>query len=485
MKIYKLIKYSLFSLFALTAVNSCGDDFLDRKPLGVATDGELNVGGAETKIFGLYSQLRTEGGVSDWTRYWFQSIRSDDAMKGSIPADAAAMGNVMDHFQYSATEGIPASNWNGHYSLIYACNDVIDEISQHTNPDAATLSNLGEAKALRAWAYFDLRRDYGEVPLVLNKISNPQDAIKAKSTIAEVDAQIKQDLSEAVEHLPESWTQVGRITKGMANSYLAKLALYQKNWAEALAKSEAVINSGKYSLYPSYANLFTSAGDNGSESIFEVQLARINKTNYSNNYWESQGVRGSGTWDLGWGFNVPTQNLVDAYEADDPRKAATILFSGQNDGFGNTVPESPPLAQPYWNKKAYSDPARRATEGESKNHWTNIKLMRYADVLLMAAEAANELGQSAKALQYLNMVRARVAMPAVVAVGQADIRNAIKHERRVEFAMEGERFYDLVRWGDAETVLGSLGYQTRNQHYPIPQGAIDQSGGVLKQNPNY
>ncbi|SMP11585.1 RagB/SusD family nutrient uptake outer membrane protein [Chryseobacterium profundimaris] len=482
MKISTIIKYSFLTAISFISLSSCSDEFLDRKPLGIATEGEAGIGGAEARIFGLYSQLRTEGGVTDWTRHWFQSIRSDDAMKGSIPADASAMGNIMDNFQYSKTEGTAVANWNGHYKLIFACNSVIEDIETIQNPDAATLINLGEAKAMRAFAYFDLRRDYGEVPLIIKKVVNPQDEIKAKSSVAEVDALIKSDLQFAASVLPTDWaSQKGRATRGMALSYLAKLALYQKSWGEALAFAETVINSNVYSLFPSYATLFTDAGDNRSESIWEVQFARINKVNYSNNYWESQGVRGSGSWDLGWGFNVPTSNLVNAYEPGDTRKNATILASGGPEG----VPSSLSSIQPYWNKKAYTDPTRRLQEGENKNHWTNIKLMRYADVILMAAEAANETGNTAKAITYINLIRTRASLPNTLATTQAQLRDVLKQERRVEFGMEGERFYDLVRWGDAVTVLGPLGYQDRNKYFPIPQTAIDKAQGVLIQNPNY
>jgi hypothetical protein len=271
---------------------------------------------------------------------------------------------------------------------------------------------------------------------------------------------------------------------------LAKLYLYQGNWKKSLEKSEEVINSGQYDLANSYANLFTEAGDNSIEAVFEVQFLRTGSVNYSNNYWESQGVRGSGTWDLGWGFHVPTINLINAYESSDPRKDATILTSGQSDGYGLTVPASPPLAQPYWNKKAYTTPSIRTGFGENKNHWINIKILRYADVILMAAEAANEDGNTGAAATYLEKIRSRARgantgiLPAVTG-GQSTLRTAIKQERRIEFAMEGERFYDLVRWGDASSVLSGLGYQDKNKYYPIPQTAIDQSGGVLIQNPNY
>lgn len=464
---------------SVMALNSC-NDFLDREPLGVAIDGDLPVGGLEEKTFGLYSKMRTQDGVTNWNRYWFQSIRSDDAAKGSSAGDASDIGALLDNFQYSKTHYMGSNNWNGHYSLIYDCNYIVETVKSQNLTDAGSIINDAEARAMRAFAYFDLRRDFGEVPLVLNIINTPQDAIKAKSTIAEVDAQIKSDLEFAAANLPSTFLAqyMGRATKGMANAYLAKLALYQGNWSEALSKAEMVINSGVYQLHGDYTKLFSEEGDNSKEVIWEVQFARISGVNYSNNYWESQGIRGSGAWDLGWGFNVPTSNLIGAYEVGDLRKGGTILVEGTTDGFGLTLPTG--LDQPNWNKKAYSTPSIRTSYGENKNHWTNIKLMRYADVLLMAAEAAFQTGNVTKATTYINMVRNRAGLPNTTAT-----LTAIKQERRVEFGMEGERFYDLVRWGDATSVLASKGYQDKHKHFPIPQTAIDQSGGVLVQNPNY
>jgi hypothetical protein len=279
--------------------------------------------------------------------------------------------------------------------------------------------------------------------------------------------------------------------------------LYRQNWAGALAKAEEVISSGQYDLYKQgtrfhpYFEFFTEAGENSSESIFEVQMyANANGSlRYNNNHNEVQGVRGSGEWDLGWGFNVPTANLIASYEAKDPRSTSTILYSGAPDSaYGRTVPPSPPLAQLYWNKKVYSDPVRQLATGDQKSPWLNVRLMRYADVLLMAAEAANEVGGAAnttKALNYLEMIRARARngnnaiLPRITTTDQAQLRAAIQRERRAEFGMEYERFYDLVRWGLAQSVLGPAGYQARNRYYPIPQTAIDKSGGVLKQNPDY
>lgn len=478
---------SLLAVVSLTILNSCNDDeFLDRKPLGTAAEGDLTAGGFEEKAFGLYGKMRTQAGIADWDRWWFQSIRSDDAKKGADPGGEANRGNIMDGFAYSPTEF--ATNWDGHFSLIYACNDLIYDVDNSEKSDPGTLINKAEATAIRGLSYFELRRDYGEVPIILNKIVSPSDAIKAKSPIADVDAQIIKDLEFAAANLPLSWPAYpGRATSGFANSILAKLYLYQGNWAKALEKSELVINSGAYALFNSYETLFKEQGDNCTEAVFEVQFLRQDGVNYSNNYYESQGVRGSGVWDLGWGFNVPTDNLINAYEAGDPRMNSTILFEGEDDGYGTTIPSG--LDQKYWNKKAYSTPSYRAGQGTGKNYWFNVKIIRYADVILIAAEAANELGNATKAAGYVNQIRARArgntagVLPDVPADG--NLKNAIKHERRIELAMEGERFYDLVRWGDAASVLGPLGYQDKNKYYPIPQTAIDQSNGVLIQNPNY
>lgn len=485
-------KFWMIAVAALGVFSSCNDDeFLDKIPAGQAVEDELSVGGFDTQAFGLYAKFRTQGGIADWSRYWFQSIRSDDAAKGSTVTDAAGFGTIFDAYQYSAVEGFAASNWSGHFNLIYDCNDLILDVDDSGDTGEGTLINKAEAMAFRALCFFELRRDYGEVPLVLNRVESPIDAVKPKASISDIDAQIMSDLQYAIEHLPTSWPAYpGRLTKGMAQSLLGKLHLYRQEWTQALTQFEAVISSGNYGLYGNFSELFLQKADNSVESIFEVQFTRIAGVNYSSNYWESQGVRGSSTWDLGWGFNVPTEALVNAFEPGDPRKAATILYSGQDDGYGNIVPEAPPLAQPYWNKKAYTLKSERDSYGENKNHWANIRIIRYADVLLMAAEAANESGQTAVATGYLNQVRARArgntgTLPDVTSGDQGVVRAAIKQERRVELALEGERFYDLVRWGDAVSVLGGLGYQDKNKFYPIPQGVVDESQGVIAQNPNY
>lgn len=332
-------------------------------------------------------------------------------------------------------------------------------------------------------------------------------------------------MNVAVQYLPLNWdqngvnTHPGRLTSGAAKTLWAQTFLFRKNWAQVVALCNDVISSGQYQLMPHFKDIWqdglNGAGKNGPESIFEEQsYVGPNQTPWLGTQWgTSQNVRQGGadvSWNLGWGWNVPTQHLVSQWDSTDPRKAETILYSGQFDGgastggYGATLPPYNPgvaLDQPYWNKKVYSDPAMRAYTGQINSSggadWINHRILRYADVLLMLAEASNELGDGATAEAMLEQVRARArdgngsVLPHIAFVSKDQMRTAIKNERRWEFAMEGYRFYDLVRWTpatdgiDAPSVLGSLGYQAKNALYPIPQPAIDLSGGVLVQNPDY
>ena len=481
--------------------------YLDRKPLGQAINGDVSGGGAQSQVFGLYSATRLWG-MTGLAFLTLHAARADDNFN-STAGDGSDQQDIADNFNYVKDHWSLNSLWDDHFTFVAQATAIVHDVDSAFSDDPASIVNEAEARFLRAYAYFDLVRDYGEVPIIKNKVYKPSDAIVAKSTIDEVYAFIDEDLQYAIAHLPVSWPTeyLGRATVGAANALQAKTYLYRRNWASALGSAEAVINSGVYSLDPSYSHMFTETAENGSESIFEIQNYENANGSigadgaYSNGLPVYQAVRGAGDWNLGWGWNLPTATLVNsAYEAGDPRKGATILESGQPDNvfggptYGVTLPAS---GTPYWNKKVYSDPVRRAATGDKGANWLNTRIIRYADVLLMAAEAANELGNSATALQYLEMVRARARegnaaiLPPVVSTDQNVIRTAIKKERRVEFAMEFERFYDLVRWTpasdgiDAPTVLGPLGYKAINKFFPIPQEAIDKSNGVLVQNPDY
>lgn len=501
----------LVAIPLLTVLGSC-KKFLDRKPLTATLD-DLNQGGLEGQIFGLYSNLRTTyGGVSSLPYLALHGFRSDDSEKGSDPSDGAEWSAPMDQFQYDRSFGGVFSYWEDHYALINLANTALQFADSLNLTDPSSIINVAEARFFRAFAYFDLVRTFGDIPKIDFRVYNASQAIVPKSPAAEIYALIDADLEFAAANLPPNWVvgndnkYPGRLTSGAARTLHAEAHIFRGNWAQTLALTQAVINSQQYSLLGTYHMIFKDAGENSSESIFEVQayVSPNGAQRAGSIYATTQGVRASTAsgWNLGWGWNTPTDALVNSYEPGDPRKNATILFSGQSDdptygGYGRILPEAQPtgpLPRKYWNKKIYADPAYRASTGLSDNpEWINQRLLRYADVLLMAAEAANEIGGAANeqlAEDLLEEVRSRAraglnVLPPVAFVDKAQMRAAIKRERRAEFGMESDRFFDLVRWGDAVSVLGGLGYQHKHRFYPIPQTAIDRSGGVLIQNPEW
>jgi starch-binding outer membrane protein, SusD/RagB family len=476
--------------------------FLDRKPLGQASADDIKQGGVEDKLLGLYSATKNWG-MTQLPFITAHASRADDDLI-STPGDGN--DDYIDKFNYTKDYWLLDPLWDDHLGFIAQASGVIKDVDSVNikEPNPVNAINKAEASFLRAYAYFDMVRDYGGVPKIDFKVYQAEQANLPRSTAAEIYSLIDADLQYAIQNLPVSWDAnfAGRVTKGTANALQAKAHLYRQNWPAALASAEAVITSGKYALLPNFADVFTEQNENSTETIFAIQNYENENGSVGGNSeyscWSAgyQGVRGSGQWDLGWGWNIPSQGLVDTvFETNDPRKGQSILFSGKkddyliNDGkYGNALP---PSIWPYFNKKVYTDPKRRTATGDKTGTWLDMIIIRYADVLLMAAEAANESGNTTKALNYLEQVRKRARngsttiLPEITSTNQAVIRKAIKQERRVEFALEFERFYDLVRWGDAVTVLGPLGYKPKNALLPIPQGAIDKSQNKLTQNPGY
>ncbi|MEO7311864.1 MAG: RagB/SusD family nutrient uptake outer membrane protein [Chitinophagaceae bacterium] len=521
MKINKKITIGLLAALPLAFTLSGCEKFLDRKPLTATLD-DLNQGVLESQSFGLYNTLRTNAGFSTLPWIDFHSVRDDDAQKGSSATDGAEINTEFETFQYSKDDWAPNTYWNDHYNMINLANKEIFFSDSLKATDATSLRNVGEALFFRAYAFFELVKTYGDVPLINFYFTKATDGIKPKSPAADIYAQIDKDLTLAVQYLPVNWSvggtniYPGRITRGSANTLWAQSYLYRQNWARTAAICNQVIASGQYSLATNFPDIWkdglNGAGKNGPESIFEMQCnVGLNGTaNNGENWGTCQNVRQGGAtnvWNLGWGWNVPTSKLETAWDNADPRKRQTILYSGQYDGgapqggYGATLPPFSPgtgLDQPFWNKKVYSDPQMRQFTGQIFGNggasWVNKRIFRYADIILMLAEASNELGDGPTAEANLELIRKRASgnlpanrtiVPKIAFANQAQMRTAIKNERRWEFAMEGYRFYDLVRWGDAITELGSLGYTNRCRFYPIPQKPIDLSGGVLKQNPEW
>lgn len=489
---------TLIAFIAIFTVTSCKKDFLDRQPLGRFTEDDITAGSFDSKVFAAYSILRKDG-FNHHLYLGIQSYRSDESLKGSTASDGAIHGSMYDDFEYDKTNGGISVYWSHHYELINAANDIIHTIDSTGANDPATLINRAEAKFLRAFSYFDLVRAFGQVPKI-DFVGSPAELNVPKAPVGEIFALIDADLMEAASVLPRDWESkfIGRLTKGAALALQAKADLWRQNWAGALSAAKAVITLNRYSLVPDYAEQFRHTGENGPESIFEIQAYYTPTNDLGIIYANVQGVRGAGQWDLGWGWNAPSQVLVDEFEPNDPRLNATVLFSGQsNTPWGEVVPDYPGVvAQPYWNKKVYTNPADRLSLNNRFGRWMNHRILRYGDVLLMAAEAANELGgtqNTADALAWLEMIRARARgnnnaiLPPVTTTDQAALRDAIRHERFVEMGMEEQRFWDIVRWGIDVQVLTGIGknYQIKHRLLPIPQGEIDKSGGILIQNPDY
>jgi hypothetical protein len=518
----KVILGLLVAAFGLSTIAGC-KKFLDRKPLSATLD---DYGSAlDGQALGLYSIFRDYAGFNSLPWIDFNSIRDDDAQKGSSSTDGAEINTEFETFQYTKDDWATNTYWNDHYYLINKANQLLFYADSLKSSDAASLRNIGEAHFFRAFCYFELVKAYGDVPKIDYYYTIASDGIRPKAPVADIYALIDRDLDSAAKLLPVNWYNSttgsnpfpGRLTKGAANTLWAQTHLFRKNWAQVIALCNQVITSGEYnngsttSITTKFIDIWKDGvggvGKNGPESIFETQctIGAGGSPDKGSPYATSQNVRQGGAspqWNLGWGWNTPTDVLETAWDNSDPRKAATILYSGQFDGgpstggYGATLPPYNPgtsLDQKYWNKKVYSDPAMRAYTGHTTDGnagWINHRILRYADVVLMKAEAANEMGDGPTAANMLEQVRARArngasVLPAIPFTSQAQMRTAIKNERRWEFAMEGYRFYDLVRWGDALAALGSLGYTDRCKYYPIPQKAIDLSGGVLVQNPQW
>jgi starch-binding outer membrane protein, SusD/RagB family len=456
-------------------------------------------------IFGAYNELRSFN-VHSQSFITATSIRSDDADKGSTPADGGANAITMDNFPVLPSNGFTNTLWVGYYALINRCNSTLKEISTNTNivaPEDIKVQTAAEARFIRAYGYFMLVRFFGKVPKIDTLFSDPalQNNVP-QSSVAEIYSFIESDLTFAAANLPASWDPrfVGRATRGAANGLLAKVYLTQQKWAQAQAAANAVITSGQYDLSTPYDKIFREDGENSKESVFEVQATASAAIQTANGvqYAQIQGIRGAGAWDMGWGWNTPSTFLEAAYEAGDPRKNRTILYTSTPTQtyktiYGEDLPVG--LPNPRYNNKVYTNPAMRASIGHRFGYWMNVRILRYADVVLMYAEAANEQGNTTEALEKLEMVRARARagnnaiLPKVTTTDQAQLRDSIRHERRIELAMEHDRFFDLVRWGKAQEALHAAGKtnfsDTRDVLLPVPQTQIDLSAGVLKQNPGY
>lgn len=508
------IKIHLLAAVLLLAAGGCKKKFLEIDPQGQLTETQAlqDPNAANQLVGGVYNTLYLGGfGNNTFGLEWvlLNDVSSDDADKGSTPSDFNLGGaGDIDNFKADPLNPIFNNVWNGHYVGIARANRAIDILTSGTIDSTTKNRLLGELRFLRGLYYFNLVRAFGGVPKVIRTPEPSEvntDEFQTRASAEDIYNVITGDLQFAADNLPvkgDASTQPGRATKGTAQSYLAKVYLYQKNWQNVFDLTQAVINSNSYSLVPDYNLIFREhavegiGGNNNSESIFEVQTGiNIGENAVSPLFSNGQGARGKGGWnDLGFGFNNPSADLVNSYEPGDTRKNATIIFinptiAGKDNGTylwdGFRIPSQDSVENSRYSYKPYHSATAESPQ-LSNNKDTkpkNIRLMRYAEVLLMYAEAAAMLGNTGEATAKLNMVRSRANLPS-----STGTQENIWKERRVELAMEQDRFFDLVRQGRAGAVLrasGKLFVDGKNEVFPIPFAQIELSGGKLTQNNGY
>lgn len=488
MKIMKNIKFSnlVIMVLCLFFCSSCEDDLIV-EPNDVSNEIDFlnNPNNAINLVNGVYNKQQ------DFEMYSFSwigltSITSDNADKGSSLSDTGADKHKMDNLSFDATDISFREIWQGRFEGIGRANNTLFYLEQLQIQEVLKKRLIAETKFLRALFYFDLVRCFGGVPIVTTRIDiNDSELIKqvvfVRKTKQETYTQIETDLLAAILDLPSKGqygpNDLGRASQGAAQALLAKVYLYQNKMPEAFAMSGNVIGSGQYGLLANYEDVWREVGENKMESIYEIQAS---PGNAMRGYSYVQAPRG--TPDLGWGFNTPSLSLVNAYEPNDSRKAATILFSTVNlwDGF----PASPGWSNPRYNYKSYHSSIQESWNGDREMTGKNLRILKYSDILLIRAEAALNMGNTAEALEKVNMLRVRAGLAGLTGITM----DQLLKERRLEMAMEHERWFDLVRTGKALSAMAANGKTFivgTHEVFPIPQNEIILSGNLLSQNNGY
>jgi len=503
-------------LIALTLMAGCKKEILEKEPLAKVVDAnfyksEEDITQALSAAYDPIGWESNPGGSIYANPFFFGDVVSDDARKGGNGISDIGNFHFLETFTGNGSYPELLLPWQRYYTGIYRANQVITNVPRSEAPQGVKDRIIAEAKFLRAYYHFELVKLYGDVPLI-TKVLTPEEYSLTRTPKADVYAQIETDLSEAAAVLPHKGVlnnQDGRATKGAAWALLARVQMYQtlanpSKWDQVLTNSELVINSLKYDLEDNYADIHSVSTEHGIESIFEINhstgIAGAGGTD--NSTW-AEGNEGTfinimtrGRSNGGWGFNVPTLDLLAAFQvekttanAEDPRLAATIIQNGDMVHGEAYVTDATVYPNTGLYSRKYIEPITSYGLNQSDGP-SNIRVIRFADVLLMAAEAANELNNPTLALQYLKRVRDRVDMPEITETDKTLLRTIIWNERRLELALEGHRFFDLVRQDRAATVMkatveGSNFDEGVHEVFPIPQVEIELSQGRIKQNFGY
>ncbi|ODT56813.1 MAG: hypothetical protein BGP01_11085 [Paludibacter sp. 47-17] len=494
------MKKIILLMSVVVLVVSCSDDFLERYPKGrwhhanYTSEDSLDISIlVESKLGQSYANLRNFW--FSWAGLAMHNYTTPDVEKGSTPSDGS---NVAPFKTMSYTASLEAIRqyYGECYNSIYFANEALILANSMNDTVAKKNRLMAESLFMRSIMYYRLAQAFGGVPYV-DKVLLQTDKTPARSTREQVWAHIERDLKWAIDYLPtrvqlNAENGSRRISQNAARALLAKVYLYQKKWSDVVAQTSLIISSGDNDMTTPYAEIFTEAREYGPESVFEVYCERRPSeqiTTIGSQHFQIQGFRG--VPNLGWGFNAPSQLLIAAYEPGDPRRKASVIQDG--DTLDGRKTKADAASYKFFNKKAYVSLAERNLYGRAtdpQGYWSNIRIIRYADVLLMHAEASLESGNTTEALDKLEMVRARAragnaaVLPKVTTTNVDELRRKIRFERRIELAMEWERFFDLVRWDEAKDVIPGF-VVGKHEVFPIPQSEIDKSEGVIVQNPNY
>lgn len=500
----KLTKYIF--LISLLAASSCTDDFLDR-----TSSQDINTSSfykteadAIAAVNAAYNPLQRAKLYN--LRLWTTDIMAGNSEVGANPSDSndgVETKNLADFTTTTDNAGV-LDLWRGPWPGIQYCNIVLDRVPSIDVDEALKERILGEAHFLRATYYFILVRCFGDVPLITEPYwgDEAENARPVRTSKELVYDQIISDYSEAIEKLPfrETYTgsDIGRASKGSAAGMLAKVFLTlgsdEGNWNRVVSLCDTVAQWG-YDLNTNYSDNFNPDAENTIESLFEIQYMKgieddfwsdDNLSSWTTNY---MGPRDSKLTTVGWGWNQPTQEFVDSYEGGDLRKDVTLFYNGCPlfDG----IEYNPAYAY----KTGYN--VRKFIVGKSYIASTlngsplNFPVLRYADVLLMKAEALNELGLTKDAETPLNLVRHRAGLDPAKDLSKDDFRLKVLHERRMELAFEGDRWFDLIRVKDGQYGLdflhsiGKTNATSKHLLLPIPLVDCDANPNLLPNNPGY
>jgi hypothetical protein len=499
------LKYSIFTMLSASLLAGCSKEFLELDPRGTQLEGNFYRNQTE-----LYQGLIAVYDVMQWgnsggytMKMPLLTVASDEAHAGGSDASDQPSWVAYDNFTLDPFRGPQLGLWQKNYSGIYRANLFLQKVEGVTALDGIFKARtIAEAKTLRAYFYFDLVRFFGRVPLIVGPIPTAELYSQEQATAAEIFAQIEKDLTEAIPDLPLTIPvgENGRLSKGAAKALLAKAIMFQNEdsrMAQAAQLLNEVNSSGVYSLLDNFGDVFNPANRFSAESIWEIPHS--NNAAWGDWGWINGGEGNVGpqfvgmadyngsTYSAGWGFAPISLDLVAAMTGD-PRFEHTII-DGQALRSGGASYNARYQNTDYFIKKYAPMQSFRSPVGTAELNWPyNEVEIRLADTYLLEAEALLRSGGDAgRAGLLLNGgpgfegVRSRVGLAPVAVTLQNVYR-----ERQLELATEGHRFFDLIRTGQASTVLGSKGFTAgKNEVLPIPQQEIDVTNGVLTQNPNY